>query len=948
MKPGVKALLVLTVPACLLNLSGRTQSLDGGAAEAIADAPPAIQKLKLRVSWGHQSKSAREFYVGLLTRDLTLESVTPVQLESGDTLEGFACRSVAGAGDVDGLECVLVYPGRQILERTNIHSIWRYLLEHSDPDTAGRLKSDAAYRPDTRKLTIQTDREGTSGFSLTIDQLLNQKQFWFPELDIYVSAGESGVLFADYLASIGPFRGRRILDEVEREPEATYAQFTGRWEDMGSPAYRNPHSVWPGHIVGLTWDSALAKFGIDRGANVWNDYGNPDHFSFGWGFGSLGDNLTNSWRGQRLEDGLPIITTTIEKNGVRYEVEQFAYPLNGPPNDRKGDIPMVLFEKVTLTELTGKRQGIALNLTHRREATETNCSVRAERSSTGWIWREATDGRAWLALESKDVKLATNIVQSGRWTTNVAQLTVDLAPRSSRELVLKLPSAPVPPAQLAQVARLDYAKARERTKQLWSEYLARGAQFNVPEESVNTLFRANLWHALRLPRRHGGSEGQVKLDLPYSNFAYDQHGTPWPVNQAVYVDYMLYDLRGYHSISTEELAAIYRNNQEPGGHVGGFANWGVYTPGMIYSVAQHYLLSGDRVSFEALLPSTLKALDWCLAQTRNAAENSSESRGLVLAPLNDLSHDPKAWAFNQAYLYAGMNLLGQALADIGHPRAVECRLAALAIFDAVQAAFGRASMRSPAVELRNHTWIPYVPCDALASGRLMDVWYPTDVDCGALHLSRLGALNPNGALTTQLLLDHEDNLFFNHWGMANEPVYNQHATAYLLRDEPKAAIRAFYSMMACAFSHSVFEPVEHRWAWGQYFGPPSTDGAWFELYRRMLVRETDNSALVLCQATPRKWLENGKRISVERAPTYFGDIDFTIESRVAEGQIRATIKMPTRKTPAQLLLRLRHPEQKALRSVTVNGEDWKQFDVAKEWVQIAEPDREIYTVVARY
>ena len=90
------------------------------------------------------------------------------------------------------------------------------------------------------------------------------------------------------------------------------------------------------------------------------------------------------------------------------------------------------------------------------------------------------------------------------------------------------------------------------------------------------------------------------------------------MNQAVYVDYMLYDLRGYHDISAEELAAIFRNDQEHDGRVGGYANWGVYTPGMLYAVAQHYLLSGDRASFERLLPQTLKALDWCLAQTRRA------------------------------------------------------------------------------------------------------------------------------------------------------------------------------------------------------------------------------------------------------------------------------------------------------------------------------------------
>ena len=156
---------------------------------------------------------------------------------------------------------------------------------------------------------------------------------------------------------------------------------------------------------------------------------------------------------------------------------------------------------------------------------------------------------------------------------------------------------------------MDYAACREATLQFWSDYLARGARFEVPEASVNALFRANLWHALRLPRRHGAAGAEVKIDLPYSNFAYDQHGTPWPVNQAIYVDYMLFDLRGYHTISAEELIAIFRNNQEPNGHVGGFANWGVYTPSMIYAVAQHYLLTGDRASLDRLLPQTLKALD---------------------------------------------------------------------------------------------------------------------------------------------------------------------------------------------------------------------------------------------------------------------------------------------------------------------------------------------------
>ena len=146
------------------------------------------------------------------------------------------------------------------------------------------------------------------------------------------------------------------------------------------------------------------------------------------------------------------------------------------------------------------------------------------------------------------------------------------------------------PGDVATLEAIDYEAARQATLDFWSAWVSRGAQFQVPEQSVNDLFRATLWHALRLPRRHGGQQDGVQIDLPYSNFAYSQTGTPWPVNQAVYVDYMLYGLRGYQDVAVEELLAQYRNNQEFNGHVNGYANWVSNTPGMLYAVAQDYLL----------------------------------------------------------------------------------------------------------------------------------------------------------------------------------------------------------------------------------------------------------------------------------------------------------------------------------------------------------------------
>ena len=283
---------------------------------------------------------------------------------------------------------------------------------------------------------------------------------------------------------------------------------------------------------------------------------------------------------------------------------------------------------------------------------------------------------------------------------------------------------------------------------------------------------------------------------------------------------------------------------------------------MIYASARYFLLSRDREGFEKLLPATLKAMDWCLAEIHQAAKSPQVAGGLVRAPLNDLTGEGY-WAFNQAYFHAGLASLARALESYGHPRARECLDAARGFQQVVAREFARAAVNSPLVQLRDHTWSPYVPCEALSPRRLVEQWYPTDVDTGALHLLRLGTISSEGDLADALLNDHEDNLYLKGWGMANEPVYNPQSMAYLRRDDPEAVIRSFYSFLACGFSQSVLEPVEHRWTWGQYFGPPSTDGAWFDLYRNMLVRELDDGGLhpvsIASPALARGWEANRGR-----------------------------------------------------------------------------------------
>lgn len=905
--------------------------------------------LHVRISWGHRSRGQRAFYVELLTDRAVVTGARGLGLEPGDLPRNSVWETRAGGGDVDGVEFDLTYPRTEVKGIENVHPIWADLIAHSDSDTARRLRFDPAYRPDSRKLTIWMNPEGTNGFSVTADQLIQNKAFWVPSLDVYMAAGDPPVPFAEHQKELSLWKGRRILDLIHEEPEATYEQYKARWEDMGNPSHRPSFQPFPGHIVCLTWDSAIYKFGIDRGAGVWSDYGNPDRFRFWFDFGDLASGITESWKGQWLwERGFPMITTALERQGIRYEVEQFAYPQQGPPAERRGDIPVVLVQSLMLKELSGQSRSVPVTFHHARKLPLDAEVVVTHEGSTVFI--EDSHSQAILfAIDGVTGPVTCSALRDYKNEMRLLSVTVmaDLAPRRAALFLVKLPSPVVDNDGRAALATLDHNAARAATLKFWAEYEARGARFSVHESAVNTLFLANLWHALRLPRRHGGQESGVKIDLPYSNFAYSQTGIPWPVNQSVYADYMIYDLRGYHGIATEELSAIFRENQEPNGHIKGYANWLVYTPSTLYAVAKNFLLSQDRHTFKQLLPASLKSMDWCLAQVRRARQQGGITRGLVRGPLNDGTGDGY-WAFNQAYMYAGLDLFGKALERFGQPRAAECQGAARELQQSIDRAFRTAMVESPLVQLRDHTWIPYVPCDATRRGRLLDQWYPTDVDTGAIHLLRLKAIPADSDLADFLLNDHEDNLYLHGWGMANEPVYNPQATAYLLRDDPKAAIRAFYSMMACAFSHSVFEPVEHRWSHGQYFGPPSTDGAWAELYRNMLIQELDDDTLLLFGATPRTWLEDGKRIIIEQAPTYYGKLSAVVESQADSGEITARIEMPGDAKGKALVVRLRHPRGSHMSSVKVNGALCTDFDIQKEWVRIEDPRKETYFITAQY
>ena len=64
-------------------------------------------------------------------------------------------------------------------------------------------------------------------------------------------------------------------------------------------------------------------------------------------------------------------------------------------------------------------------------------------------------------------------------------------------------------------------------------------------------------------------------------------------------------------------------------------------------------------------------------------------------------------------------------------------------------------------------------------------------------------------------------------------------------------------------------------------------------------------------------------------------------------KITATIEMPDRKSPEKVFLRFRHPLASPIKSVTVNGKKWSDFNNQKEIIELEGLNGTV-SVVANY
>jgi hypothetical protein len=310
----------------------------------------------------------------------------------------------------------------------------------------------------------------------------------------------------------------------------------------------------------------------------------------------------------------------------------------------------------------------------------------------------------------------------------------------------------------------------------------------------------------------------------------------------------------------------------------------------------------------------------------------------------------------------GLKKSAQVLQDVDPENARRIEAEARDYLETIRRVLKESVALSPVTRLRDGTSVPSVPSYVGLRGLSTDVKDSVDPDLrhgyaydstgGPFHLLKGEVVAPNESEVTWMLDYLEDRFFmfsplpsrvdleelssdwFNLGGFEKlQPYYVHYQDAYLQRDQIPNFLRGFFNTLAAISDPQTLTFQEELDFGGAQPHKTHEEGWFFHQLRHMLVMQTDND-LFLAAGTPRQWLEDGKKIGVTRAASYFGELSYRIESFAGQGCIEATVRPPSRRQPANLFLRLRHPKQARLMRVTINGRAWKDFDAAKERIKL--------------
>lgn len=814
-------------------------------------------------------------------------------------------------------------------------------------------------------------------FSVKVSDVLGRGCVYVKDFGLFVTPAGSTLTLAKYKKKIAGERS--IPDRVREMPDQTFEAASRSWNVApGSPM-----------VVSLACDNR--KFAVARdGAVSFND--NPDNPDFTGSYLTYRYNLVPTYGSgasriveRRLEGGWrPIPVTTIEDSGVRYRVRSFVVPYDKSPQPVQGQ-PWLNRKPLYVAEYTMENAGekpasgsitLQMKLTGgeygdawRVESGEKN--VLAEiKAPPGCVIRAMSGGVAMVEGGRLLAFIDTREVGGLKQELKEAALSItgEVPSKERARLFVYIPGWEMSPEQYQELK--GGADLLGDVYAYWDRVMHESMQIDLPDKALENAIIASQVHCLIAARnsKDGSLISPWIGSMLYGGLNLEGHGV----------------ILGMQFMGQEEFCkrafAWYSAGYRPEGYLLKNFHTLAGTGFHLSTVGFQSLLSGDKVWLKSVEGPMVRMADWVdrqrtlMKQKDTRGEKIPEYGLFPPGACGDVTAY-NTWFGTTASYFEGLNTFAQALLAISDGESHRLATAAIEFKRDIGIAFAQAKAISPVIALRDGTWVPFSPSTPECPGIPTEFrhYYAAEYgymaaihgQVGASYLASVGALDPDDKAVDWITKGSEDNWFLdgqndNHFPMRQDhdkdwfnlgvasyqAAYARYPQVYAKRDDVKPFLRSFLNTLAALLNPETLctnecIPPEYA-AWGK-----TSEAGWLLRDARSMLVDERGDELWLAPFVSNRWLRDGMNIRVANAPTYFGRVGYRISSHTAAGYIEAVIDPPARKSPKSIIIRLRHPDGKRIRSVTLNGTRHSDFDVDKECIRIRSA-RDTVTVRAYY
>ncbi len=555
------------------------------------------------------------------------------------------------------------------------------------------------------------------------------------------------------------------------------------------------------------------------------------------------------------------------------------------------------------------------------------------------------DGRVRMALAPGSAVKAE--FKAGAPTADDSLLYVQLPPTQGSHVDLLIPMLPTDRDTFDKELALGYDGAFKEAEAFWKKTSA-ATKFEVPEEGITQAIRRNL-QISRITSEKWPDAGTYVMT---GGFWYGIACWGTPVCTAI-VRFL--DPLGYHGV-VEEYLRPFKDTQgrvlPPGdglkqhpGYLGvppetAIINWLPDHGAILWTMAEHGLLTHDAKFIEEYTPVIVKACEWIRDARRTTVEGAVPGIMPPAGASDDESHIQNCWT--DGWIYKGLTSAVDFLKMTGNPRAAEFEAEAKEYKATFQKAF-RAKAKTTATWTDDAGKVRHMVPFSLSKEQDWQWRFLFYLDTGPMHLVFSELMDADDPLMKDAVawyregppskmyrpygdLTHVPSLRYemSSW----ECCYSWNVYHNWQLGDRRYFLEGLYSQFAGAMSQQTYTVCESR-------GGMTSGIFWipaFDVARQAVIDDQlEEGKLHLLRLCPLAWLE-GKGSNFENMPTRFGPVDLHAKLTGSQLDVSYSIRphSPSTMNPQPSTI-LHLPA--GLKSVTLNGKPLK-WDGMAEKVEI--------------